>query len=64
MESYLVIYSPEEPCEKLKEFEYLTFEVRPLFVRDNQMLYYPVEEELGWQMGWEYIPQSDLEFLP
>jgi|21_taG_2_1085346.scaffolds.fasta_scaffold15056_2 hypothetical protein len=63
MERHLVIYSPEEPDEKLKEFEDLTFEVRPLFKREGQMLYYPVDTELGWRMGWNYIPESDLEFI-
>lgn len=63
MTRYLVIYSPEEPDKKLKEFEDLTFEVRALFKRDDEMLYYPVDNELGWRMGWPYIPESDLEFI-
>ena len=63
MTRYLAIYSPEEPDEKLKEFEDLTFEVRPLFRKNETMLYYPVDEELGRRMGWAYIPESDLEFL-
>lgn len=63
MKRHLVIYSPEDPDEKLKVFEDLTFEVRPLFEKKGEMLYYPVDNELGWRMGWAYLPESDLEFI-
>lgn len=63
MDKYLAIYTPNEPTEQLKEFEDLTFEVRPLFEGEGEMLYYPVDNELGWRMGWTYIPESDLEFI-